>query len=229
MQSTHLGYQKHFSVSFWAVLFVTLSASYLFAIPYQYSGAMWHKAVPIFLLTLPVLRYAETTVRSPLLFALLLSACGDVLLASDLPNNFEMGLGAFLCAHLAYIRILWRWQKMNKLDYPLVASVLLLMIALGGWILPHVGSFFWPVAVYMSVIGAMVILALIVKPVNLYLSLGATLFVISDTLIAINKFVQPLPYYHQMIMLSYYLAQLFLAFSIIQQSRYVAARTASST
>lgn len=50
---------------------------------------------------------------------------------------------------------------------------------------------------------------------KIYAALGATLFIISDLVLAINKFCCPVPYENALIMSTYYGAQMFIAFSII--------------
>lgn len=53
----------------------------------------------------------------------------------------------------------------------------------------------------------MTLSTLFYKNFNYYSFLGAVLFLISDTLIAINKFISPIPYAQIGIMFLYYLGQ----------------------
>ena len=48
--------------------------------------------------------------------------------------------------------------------------------------------------------------------------IGATSFIVSDLVIGINKFVAPMSFAKPVIMVSYYLAQLFFALSAVQNS-----------
>ncbi|XP_003384894.1 PREDICTED: lysoplasmalogenase-like protein TMEM86A [Amphimedon queenslandica] len=50
---------------------------------------------------------------------------------------------------------------------------------------------------------------------KIYAAAGAILFAFSDTVLAVNKFCTPLPYETPLIMISYYGAQMFITFSII--------------
>ena len=50
---------------------------------------------------------------------------------------------------------------------------------------------------------------------KIYAAIGATLFAISDSFLGFNKFCCPIPYDDQIIMITYYGAQMFIAFSII--------------
>ena len=75
-----------------------------------------------------------------------------------------------------------------------------------------------PVAVYALAIVAMAITALNMSGrvrVTIFGGLfwGVMLFVVSDTLIAFNKFSEPIPYARLSIMLTYLLAQLLIAWN----------------
>lgn len=173
------------------------------------------KMVPILTLAwLAALRFRGAT-RGLLLAALGFSALGDLLLALDFPNQFLFGLGAFLVAQLVYAgnflraadfrcrRSLWR-------GLPLLLATWLLARAL----LPASGELALPVLVYLLAILSMALAAAAHRGDSALLYVGALLFVISDSLIAVNKFLQPLPLAGTWIMLTYYLAQLALLYGL---------------
>ena len=77
---------------------------------------------------------------------------------------------------------------------------------MGTLILPHVhGPLLGGVSVYLLMILAMCILAWIQK--NPYYAIGAWLFVVSDTILAWNKFVCRIEWASYLIMIPYYLGQ----------------------
>jgi uncharacterized membrane protein YhhN len=146
-----------------------------------------------------------------LLAALLGSLAGDVFLM--FPGFFMPGLVAFLLAHLAYIALL-------RQDAPLFASprtwlgvgaVALLVCAVlwtGG--LPV--GLRAPVAAYVLVIAAMAALAIgraqvLGNTAARLVALGAVCFMLSDTTLAINRFVAPLPHSAVWVLGSYCAAQ----------------------
>ncbi len=57
-----------------------------------------------------------------------------------------------------------------------------------------------------------------IKTGSKFATIGALLFIASDSYLSINKFVMPLPLSHEVIMLTYYSAQLLIALSILQYS-----------
>jgi uncharacterized membrane protein YhhN len=82
-------------------------------------------------------------------------------------------------------------------------------------LLPHLGELKIPVVLYATVICSMLLGSLHIylktnRPANKLFVLGATLFVLSDSLLAINKFYQPFPMAGVGIMLTYCLAQYFI-------------------
>lgn len=118
--------------------------------------------------------------------ALLLCATGDVLLEIV----FVAGMAAFALGHIVYILCFVEWGRvlgLNKRDYPAAGIVVLASLILLGWFFPGMGELMIPALIYQAIITAMVCTGLVVKAPMLA-RLGAVLFMVSDTLIAIGKF-----------------------------------------
>ena len=152
----------------------------------------------------------DSTAGRWLVLALVLGMVGDVFLLEDTPSRFVGGLAAFLVGHLAYVASF----VAVGLDRPALgwigAVVLLLALVVGRRILPGAiaqggAALAVPVAVYMAVIGAMAVLGWATgRPL---VGLGASLFVVSDTVLAMGRFVQDRRYTHVVVMVTYHLAQ----------------------
>jgi uncharacterized membrane protein YhhN len=90
------------------------------------------------------------------------------------------------------------------------------------WFLyPHLGDLKIPVMVYAAVICTMLMCSLHIffkvnPPANVYYLAGAALFVLSDSLLALNKFYQPFAFAGVMIMLTYCAAQYFIVQGFIK-------------
>jgi uncharacterized membrane protein YhhN len=153
------------------------------------------------------------------LLALLFSWMGDVLLMF-VPKNeifFLLGLSSFLFAHVFYI-ILFHRIKLNEgvksqpfLLLPVVVYYGVLIYILS----PYLHDMKIPVYVYGLVISFVCMLALHMlfiqnKMAGRWMMMGALLFVISDSVLAVNKFYQPFKGADIMIMLTYGLAQFFI-------------------
>ena len=168
----------------------------------------------------------NSSFRKFLLLGLVFSVGGDTLLmfvehGPQLEVFFLLGLGSFLIAQLCYAYALW--------SYPKVAAGIIfrkpwLMVFFLGYLVWILGTL-WsgipdpmrlPVGVYATAIVAMAISA-----ANLYgrtipnifwgFFAGVLLFVLSDTLIALNKFGEPIAGARFAIMFTYLAAQFLIA------------------
>lgn len=151
-----------------------------------------------------------------ILGALFFSWIGDVLLlfVEDNPAFFLAGLSSFLLAHLFYIfffhivRIQENVRGKIFLLLPVLFYYAILMIILS----PRLGDMKLPVRIYGIVICFMLMLALHMRYIKyskagLLMMTGACLFVVSDSVLAINKFYSPFKYAGVIIMLTYGVAQ----------------------
>jgi uncharacterized membrane protein YhhN len=137
-----------------------------------------------------------------LLSGLFFSWVGDVLLMLEsLSGNFFIGgLLSFLTAHLMYIRY---FTKTKSLKESFLKSRPIMLLAIVAYVIelmyilwPYLGEMKVPVLIYGSVIGIMLALALwqigkLNKKAAILFTTGAAIFVLSDSLLAINKFRIP--------------------------------------
>lgn len=149
-------------------------------------------------------------------FGLLASFLGDVVIDS----NFVAGLGAFLVAHVFYIiamglpgRTPHHWTAMLP-AFAFGAGMFVLLVASGR--APEALRI--PVTIYSLVISTMfgrAIARAFVEPndraARIFL-VGAILFVMSDSMIGINRWVVPIPLGRVWIMATYYAGQLLIFF-----------------
>lgn len=176
------------------------------------------KPLPVILLAAVVGLSATVDSAIGILFilGLILSATGDVLLIDR--RRFLHGLTAFLLAHLVYITALWL-----LLPQPPRLWLVVLLSIWGGVMLwrlrPYLEDQLMPVLGYITVINLMIWLAVEVHagfatPESRLLAIGALLFGVSDTLLALDHFRAPFPGSKLLILATYYLAQAGLAVGI---------------
>ncbi|UUY07895.1 lysoplasmalogenase [Pseudomonas sp. J452] len=178
------------------------------------------KPLPVIALLLWLRTTAASAYRRWISIGLLFSLLGDVLLEwpADL---FVFGLGAFLIAHLVYlVAYLGDSRRLVPLALLLafaVAGSMFILLANSG-----LGDLLIPVAFYSLAIGCMLWRALArlgsrnIATGSAWLAAGgALLFVLSDSLIGINRFVAPFDGARYAIILSYWLGQLGIAASVI--------------
>lgn len=181
------------------------------------------KIAPILFLCALSIKSGVNSFSIHLLAALLFSMGGDVLLELDL---FIPGLVSFLFAQLIYGGLFQRC-RLHWTNRPAVSLLLVgFSVVMGSLMWAYAGEMRIPVLVYLLVIAFMGLSANTSRIAGV--TLGAGIFILSDSLIAINRFVFPLPAADWLIMSSYYLAQFYLVTSILKL-KYRAANSSLST
>ncbi|MGP1628492.1 MAG: lysoplasmalogenase [Giesbergeria sp.] len=155
--------------------------------------------------------------------ALLCSLAGDIALM--LPDLFIPGLVSFLLAHLAYIALMRhgvRWFAQRSA----LAATLSVAAAMYVWLWqaglpPQLRA---PVAVYVLVIALMAAQAVgraaeLQTEAARTVALGACIFMVSDSVLAVNRFVQPVPMASLWVLATYYAAQFCIVHGMVQQLR----------
>ena len=174
------------------------------------------KIIPIAVLLGGVLKTKSSLMRTILLSALVFSGCGDLLLAFD---EFIFGVAAFLLAQLSYAWLFrHHWQGFYN-RWQLSVLLLIYMLVIMWWLLPNLGNLQFAVLAYLIAIATMGLFAFQSSLPMRWAVLGAILFIISDSFIAINKFISPIPYESYWIMSSYYMAQFMLVTGFLNSVR----------
>ncbi|MBI2731514.1 MAG: lysoplasmalogenase [Sphingobacteriales bacterium] len=213
----------------WLWFFWLIVLADLFIIAFGYENLRFY-IKPLIIPALLLYYYTNAGVLNRfskiLLAGLFFSFLGDVLLLWE--EYFIPGLGCFLTTHLLYIAYFiktaktsgWQLKKYPLLIVPIAIYAMVLL-----WLLlPSLGALALPVIIYAVVISVMLLLA-----VNLYAQVkkevytnfigGAALFVLSDSLLAINKFYRSFSYSGIAIMVTYVLAQYFIVKGSLNQIR----------
>ena len=154
-----------------------------------------------------------------ILLALFFSWAGDVLLMFEPKDKifFLLGLSSFLLAHIFYIVFFHfvRVKEKIKGNPWLLVVVVIYYAVLINFLSPYLADMKIPVLVYGIVISVMLMMAMHMlfiknKPAGKWMMIGALMFVMSDSILAINKFYQPFATAVILIILTYGLAQLFI-------------------
>ncbi len=152
--------------------------------------------------------------RNLLLTALFFSWLGDILLLWD--KYFLPGLGSFLLAHLAYIGFFLKVRYTNYplplCKYPLIFLTEAMVIAFLFFLFPYLGSLSIPVIVYAITISFTLLCVMHAfrfkeQPMGWYCIAGSILFIVSDAMIATQRFYHSFPGAGICVMLTYGLAQ----------------------
>jgi uncharacterized membrane protein YhhN len=205
------------------IIFLIILVADLVAVQGQYKMAeyVFKPLIIIWLMAWFVLqlRNVQNSLKKWIILALFFSWLGDVLLMFHQEDQlfFLLGLSSFLVAHVFYILFFHfvRMKEMVKSRWYLLLIVAVYYAVIIAILSPHLGDMKLPVRIYAVVISFMFLLAMHMvfiknKTTGLLMMTGALLFVISDSLLAINKFYQPFEMAGFFVMSTYGLAQLFI-------------------
>lgn len=203
----------------WTLLYAALAtASTLAALG---DTGVWYlalKPAPIWLAAgLLLWRLPRTASTLLPVAALLFGSAGDIVL--ELEGMFVPGIGAFLIGHLLYSIAFFR-EAVFRPERLLPAGLIALYLFLMAYLLaPELGGLAIPVFAYVAVSALFGLAAAFRRGERQTVLAGAVVFLASDTLIAINRFLSPIAYDSLWILASYYLAQFLIAEGIIRDSR----------
>jgi len=188
---------------------------------------------PLIMLSLLVYYLTGKSEKSNLLTYLMIGAIifswlGDVILMLQAYNEvlFLFGLGSFLIAHLFYIFVYRKTvgdqdsAESKSFIRTRIVFLIFVGLALLYMLFPTLEDMLFPVAIYTMVIITMAIAAVMRKGRTTDKSFimvysGALLFVMSDAMIAIDKFLNPLVQARLLIMATYIAAQLLIVKGIL--------------
>ncbi len=163
---------------------------------------------------------ADTASGRWLLAGLVLGLVGDVALLSDSEPRFLVGLSAFLLGHLAYVAaFLPVGPQSLAAALPGAVLVLVLVVLIGRPVLKAAAAQGGPglgaaVAAYVLVIGAMVVTAWGTgRPL---VAAGATVFMVSDAVLAHARFVRPWRWASLLVMVTYHLGQVLIVLGLLR-------------
>lgn len=142
--------------------------------------------------------------------AVVLSWLGDITI-----GTFLVGLSFFLLAQVIYTILFARLKGRLR---PWAWCVFAYCAVLSVWLVPHTGSMAVPVVLYAAAIASMAFFA---AGVNIVTFVGAAFFVLSDSLLAVNRFVGTVdvPYSDFLVMATYLLGQGLIVLGVSRRLR----------
>lgn len=208
----------------WAIPVAIAAAAAIFGALQPELRGLHYVAKPLTTLLIVALVWraadADPRYRRAVLFGLVASTLGDVFLMLPL-DAFVAGLASFLVAHLAYLFAFTRRRPLWPLRWPWLAYALLasgVLVLLWPKLPEPLRA---PVVVYVIALAAMAAQAATVRlthrsPGSLAAALGGLSFVVSDALLAIDRFHTPLPAAALWVLASYWIAQFLIGRSVWQ-------------
>lgn len=203
------------------ILFFSMALTYiafLWSRPYPLDFMV--KSIPIFCLAILTFVLVPGPRGKLMTSGFLFSGAGDVILAINQGQYFVYGLSAFLVAHIFYIIAFLSGGmiKMTLVRKAAAAAMVVYGSTLGVVMLPGLGEMTFPVLIYLAVILVMGVSACAAGTNHGLIIAGAALFIVSDSLIAINKFLTPIPAASLFIMTTYYAGQFLICRGVIKKA-----------
>jgi len=209
--------------SIWQILYAIVSLAVFVAILFE-QPTLYLAVKPLLMITL-LLYFISASKgypawRNMVMFALVFSWGGDVLLLWN--DLFLAGLGSFLIAHIFYIMAYHKTGAaqgtLARFDITKLAIIGAILI---GVLFPHLGGLLIPVVIYAMVLLGMGLWAHKRRGATSAMSfklvsIGAILFVVSDAVIAINKFAMDVPGERILVMSTYIAAQYLIVHGLLK-------------
>ncbi|WP_323761584.1 lysoplasmalogenase [Maricaulis sp.] len=170
------------------------------------------KATGVALLALYAVRQKHLVLGA----GLALGALGDVFLALD-QSVLPLGIAAFGLGHLVYIWLFAQWRfkagARGGMSRILALLIAVLGLAMLNWLQPHFGELRVAASVYNGIILVMAVLAILGRAPTLAM-IGALLFVVSDSVLAVRLFAGELDWAGPVVWICYYLGQAGIALGL---------------
>ena len=222
-------FKKHPQFTFaFAIIFL----AELFAVINNFTE-MRYFTKPLITVSLMVFLYITVKLKSKftdkIKIGLAFSLLGDIFLLFTQQNEnlFLFGLVAFLIAHLFYLRAFYldsikKVEVQKRYITPIFMVFGFFCVAFYYNIQPYLGGQSIPVLIYTFVITIMAIMAALrygkVKMSSFRLVLfGAIFFLLSDSLLAYNKFVDRMQIGNLLVMITYMLAQFLITMGTVER------------
>ncbi|RJX75467.1 lysoplasmalogenase [Vibrio sinensis] len=178
------------------------------------------KPIPIFFLSLIAYSHVSPNDTFPVWIALglLLSMCGDLFLMHP-KDKFIAGLSCFFCAHLSYAYAFLSISNVDGLNwiFYLLAAIGVIIYLL---LLPSLGEMKSAVGIYIFAIllmawGAIDYWATYPIQSAALGAFGAIIFIISDIVLALDRFRSSSGFSRHVVMVTYYTAQCLITLSVV--------------
>lgn len=213
---------KDFIYSHWKFLLFFIFILVVEIISVENGSKYHYLAKPMIVGSLMALYISNVEKQSYLvLTALIFAMLGDIFLMIPAVGMFVIGLVCFLIMQLLYAsRFKKDFAKPSGIQYVLLVLILIIALAAYYYLSDSLDSFKIPVIIYITAIFTMVCFALLrnsgTKGYS-WIAIGAFIFLVSDLILAINKFKTPIINSEFYIIITYAFAQLLIISGLVIQ------------
>lgn len=198
-------------VDVWLKLAIGAAIAYLASLAFEpYPLSFVLKMLPCLLLAVSCYFGLQGKPQWLMTAALSLSALAD----AAIEFSFLAGLLIFLCVQITYTVAFYSRAGLWHQRKTLLAILALFYFTALTVLVPKAEEMAIGVGIYMSAISMMVLFAIAYRG-SLWVLVGATSFLVSDTLIGVNEFWTPFPQADLAIMTTYYAGQIMIVLGVI--------------
>jgi len=195
--------------------FISIAAFFLILLPVlPHPIFVILKVSPAIIAIVTAFLYGKSE-RKPLpIFIFFFMGSGDLFLGLSRTRFFTSALASFMVANILLLIYMIPYAKKSIASTIKASAIVVFSIIIGFVTLPSSGDFFIPVLFYLMMISTMAFVSAFNSKGNLVYA-GAVFFVLSDSLIAFDKFVHQVQGSLPVILTLYYLALYCFCFGIV--------------
>jgi uncharacterized membrane protein YhhN len=201
----------------WLYIFAAFAVLFIVLLPFEpYPGNFVIKAIPA--ISLAVLAFiAVSSSKGKLLFiSLLFCAAADIALELAGGKYFVAGLGLFLVAHIFFIITFSRDFKFQTSKIPIIVLFVVYSAMMAFILTPWLEEMAIPVYIYMTALTLVGIFASLRAVRNDFTLYGAISFIVSDSVLAVNKFMFSFVGINYIVMVTYYLSLFLIVYGFLR-------------
>jgi uncharacterized membrane protein YhhN len=157
--------------------------------------------------------------RMIIMAAILFALLGDIFMLFDTSDTFFFaGLGCFLVMQLLYAFFFKKYyQPMTEVNKKITYTVIAIGILFNLIFFNQLGEKLLPVIAYSLAIMTMAFFG-INQVLSPQIKIGTLFFIVSDFMLAINKFINPIVILPYLVMITYALAQYFIIHGLSEEA-----------
>lgn len=182
---------------------------------HPYPGSTLIKPLPLLILAAMAWTKLSGSERWIMTLAFLCSACGDALLDIDRSRFFVPALVSFMLTQILYAVAFLRSQAFNARRLLAAMGVIIFSLVITVILWSSLGELRIPVLVYIVVITFMGVAAAFRAGEMRWVFTGACIFILSDAIIAITKFVAPFEHQLMVIIGLYFMGQFLIGRGVL--------------
>jgi alkenylglycerophosphocholine/alkenylglycerophosphoethanolamine hydrolase len=202
----------------WLYVFAAFALLFIVLLPFEpYPGNFIIKAIPAISLAILAFTAISGSRGKLLLAALLFCAAADIALELAAGKYFVAGLGLFLIAHIFFIITFSRDFKFQTAKIPVIVLLVVYSTMMAFILTPWLEELAIPVYAYMTALTLVGTFAALRATKNNFTLYGAIAFMVSDSVLAVDKFIFSFVGIDYIVMITYYASLFLIVYGLLRE------------